>query len=109
MNSATAASQSFSGMLCHNLPFTIVCLVAAQFVSRTGFAQRYLVTNPLAATASFHGVSGSNNVLSLFGIPPVPLAGRQAWDSSGKVGRHILARRRYVLVASTRPARRDPD
>jgi hypothetical protein len=109
MNSATAASQSFSGMLCHDLPLIIICLVAAQFVSRTGFPQRYLVTNPLAATASFHGVSGSNNVLSPFGISPVALAGRQAWDSSGKVRRDILARRRYVLVVRTRPARRDPD
>src|ERR1700730_735044 len=98
MNSATAASQSCSGGRCHNLSLIIVCLVAAQFVSRIGLAHRYLVIDPLAATASFHGVSSSNNALSLFGIPHVALAGRQARDSSGKVRRDILARRRYVLV-----------
>lgn len=103
MNSATAASQSLSGLLCHNLSLIIVRPVATQFVSRIGLAHRYLVSNPLAATAGFHGVSSSNNALSLFGIPPVALAGRQAGDSSGKVRRDILARRRYVLVGQNPP------
>src|ERR1700730_14980080 len=103
MNSATAASQSFSGRLCHNLSLIIVGLVAVQFVSRIGLAQRYLVTNLLATTASIRGVSSSNNALLLFGLLHIVPAARQPVDSSGKVRRDILARRRYVLGGQNPP------